>query len=140
MNSYFIVFGSSNATCRGLLSGGKAFAYGFSEPFLPQAGLSMPRTVAASQMRPCLSNMELWLLARVSHNTAPPQYGESALGFTAAAGLAPSDTGISGSRTGILKHETLYVFGSRMGMLSVEYCGEPNNGPEAFTLRERRLC
>ena len=29
------------------------------------------------------------------------------------------------SATGILKNVTLLVFGSRMGMLSVEYSGEP---------------
>ena len=37
----------------------------------------------------------------------------------------PSDSGISASATGILKNDTLFVFGSRIGMLSVEYSGEP---------------
>src|SRR5262245_27528282 len=129
MKSYFIVFGSSIATWRGLFSIGKTLAYGLSEPFLHQAGLSMPRTVAAIQMRPCLSNIALWLLARVSHNTSSPQYGDSAVGFTVPACPGPSDTGISGTRTGILKNETLFVLGSRIGILSVEYSGEPNKGP-----------
>ena len=72
--------------------------------------------------------------ARVSHNTSPPQYGESASGLTVPAWPGPSDTGISGSRTGILKNETLFVFGSRIGMLSVEYSGEPYSGPYALTV------
>ena len=37
------------------------------------AGLSMPHTVAESQSRPFSSNMELWLLARVSHSFSSPQ-------------------------------------------------------------------
>ena len=59
MNVYFIVLGSSIATWRGDLSSGKTLADGWSEPFLQKAGLSMPRTVAASQIRPFLSNIEL---------------------------------------------------------------------------------
>src|SRR5215475_4350600 len=43
MNEYFIDLGSSTATWRGDFSIGKTFAYGLSEPFLHQAGLSMPR-------------------------------------------------------------------------------------------------
>ena len=31
---------------------------------------------------------------------------------------------MSGSATGILKNDTLWVFGSRIGMLSVEYSGD----------------
>jgi hypothetical protein len=38
------------------------------------------------------------------------------------------------SRTGILKTVALFVFGSRIGMLSVEYSGEPKSGPYAFTV------
>src|ERR1700694_4926528 len=50
----------------------------------------------------------------------------------------PSDSGISVSMTGILKNETLLVFGSRIGILSVEYSGEPNSGPFALTVGSRR--
>ena len=69
MNWYSLVFRSSTAAWRGLLSIGNTLAYWLSEPFLHQAGLSMPRTVAASQTRPSLPNMALWLLARVSQRT-----------------------------------------------------------------------
>ena len=70
---YFIVLGSSIATCRDDFSSGKIFAEGWSEPFLQKSGLFRPRTLAESQMRPSLSNMELWLLARVSHRLVSPQ-------------------------------------------------------------------
>src|SRR3954471_5432252 len=98
----------------------------------------MPRTLAASHTRPCLSSIELWLLARVSHSFSSPQYGEGCIGFRLAAWPRPSDSGISGAATGILKNFTLFVFGSRIGMLSVEYSGEPNSGPLAFTVGLRR--
>src|ERR1041385_2364665 len=45
---------------------------------------------------------------------------------------------MSASRTGILKNDTLFVFGSRIGMLSVEYSGESNNWPPGFTVGWRR--
>ena len=54
MKEYFIVFGSSIATWRGERSSGNTLADGWSEPFLQKAGLSMPRTVAASHTRPLL--------------------------------------------------------------------------------------
>ena len=47
------------------------------------------------------------------------------MGFKLAAWPGPSDSGISASATGILKNVTLLLFGSRIGMLSVEYSGEP---------------
>ena len=68
-----MVLGSSIATWRGDRSSGNTLADGWSEPFLQKAGLSMPRTVAASQSLPFLSNMELWLLARVSQIFSSPQ-------------------------------------------------------------------
>src|SRR6186713_3755086 len=50
----------------------------------------------------------------------------------------PSETGISGSATGILKYDTVWVFGSRIGMLSVEYSGAPYSLPLALTVGLRR--
>src|SRR6202021_3541445 len=52
----------------------------------------------------------------------------------AAACPGPSDSGMPGSRTGILKNVTVLVFGSRIGMLSVEYSGDPNSRPPALTV------
>ena len=72
-NEYFIVFGSSTETWRGDRSIGNTLADGWSDPFLQNAGLSMPRTVAAIHTRPFLSNMALCLLAFVSHSTVSPQ-------------------------------------------------------------------
>ena len=73
MNWYSLVFRLSTAAWRGLLSIGKTFADSLSDPFLHQAGLSMPRTVAASQTRPSAPYIELWLLARVSQSERSPQ-------------------------------------------------------------------
>ncbi len=73
MKLYFMVLGSSIATWRVDFSSGNSLADGWSEPRLQNAGLSMPRTVAASQSRPLLSNMELWLFARVSQSFSAPQ-------------------------------------------------------------------
>ena len=73
MKLYFWVLGSSIATWRGERSIGNTLADGCSEPFLHQAGLSMPRTVAASHTRPFSSNMALCWLALVSHSTSSPQ-------------------------------------------------------------------
>jgi hypothetical protein len=64
-------------------------------------------------------------LARVSHSFSSPQYAEACNGLTLAAWPGPSDSGMFGSATGILKNVTLFVFGSRIGILSVEYSGEP---------------
>src|SRR5215472_15629047 len=55
-----------------------------------------------------------------------------------AAWPGPSDSGMPGSCTGSLKNVTLLVFGSRIGMLSVAYSGEPNSGPYALTVGLRR--
>src|SRR5262245_32894266 len=55
-----------------------------------------------------------------------------------AAWPGPSDSGMFGSSTGILKNVTLLVLGSRIGMLSVEYSGEPIRGPLALTVGLRR--
>src|SRR5579884_2989890 len=60
------------------------------------------------------------------------------MGLIDAACPGPSDNGMSGSRTGILKYVTVFVFGSRIGMLSVEYSGEPYNLPKALTVGLRR--
>src|SRR5215469_13000969 len=97
------------ATWRVDFSSGKTLAYGLSEPFLHQAGLSWPRTVAASHSRPFSSNIELWLFARVSQSFLLPQYADGSSGFTAPAWPGPSDSGISGSATGSLKNDTLLV-------------------------------
>src|SRR3989442_12966286 len=105
-----MVLGSSIATWRGDRSSGKILAEGWSEPFLHQAGLSMPRTVAAIHTRPFLSNMALWLLARVSQSFSSPQYGDGCSGLMLAACPGPSASGIFGSSTGILKNVTLLVF------------------------------
>src|ERR1700758_2894507 len=73
MKEYFIDFGSSTATWRGDFSIGKTFAYGLSEPFLHQDGLSMPRTGAAIHPRPWASNIALCMFARVSQSFLLPQ-------------------------------------------------------------------
>src|SRR5262245_10039532 len=131
MKVYFIVFGSSIAACRPFLSSGNAFAEGCSDPFLQKSGLSGPRTFAASHSRPSLSNIELWLSARESQIVSSPQYGDGAFGFGMALRCSggPSVGAMVGSRTGSLKNVTLCVFGSRIGILSVEYSGDPNSGP-----------
>jgi len=49
-----------------------------------------------------LSNIELWLLARVSQSFSSPQYAEGASGRTLAACPGPSASGMLGSATGIL--------------------------------------
>src|SRR4029078_1963905 len=103
MNLYSLVLGSNTATWRGLFSIGKTLAYWFSEPFLHQAGLSMPRTVSAIQTRPLPSNMALWLLALVSHRTSSPQSADGAVGLIAAAWAGRGETGMPASATGILK-------------------------------------
>src|SRR5690349_7721058 len=104
MKVYFIVLGSSIATWRGDLSRGNTFADGWSEPFLHQAGLSWPRIVAASHRRPFSSNIELWLFARVSQSFSSPKYGDGSSSFTDPACPGPSDSGMLGSRTRILKN------------------------------------
>src|SRR5215472_9829533 len=50
----------------------------------------------------------------------------------------PSPSGVSASRTGALKLVTVWVFGSKIGMTSVEYSGEPKTGPWALTVGYRR--
>src|SRR6185436_2117848 len=125
MKVYFMVVGSSIATWRDDCCNGNAFADGCVEPCLQNAGLSRSRTVAASHTRPLESNIELWLLARVSQSFSSPQYAEGASGRTLAACPGPSASGMPGSATGILKVVTLPLRGSRIGMLSVEYSGEP---------------
>src|ERR1700681_1003100 len=72
-NEYFIVLGSSTATWRVDFSIVEAFAYALCEPLLHQAGLSMPRTVAAIHTRPFSSNIALCMFARVSHSFLLPQ-------------------------------------------------------------------
>src|SRR5688572_7706445 len=89
-------------------------------------------------MRPLLSNIALWLLARVSQSFSSPQYAEGPIGFTVAACPGPRDSGMPGSATGILNVVTLCVLGSRIGMLSVEYSGEPKSGPYPLTVGSRR--
>src|SRR5688572_15639413 len=120
-----MVLGSSIATWRPERSSGNTFADGWSEPFLQNAGLAGPRTAAASHRRPRLSSIELWLLARVSQIASSPQYAEACIGLSAAAWPGPSESGMAGSCTGSLKNVTWWVFGSRIGMLSVLYSGAP---------------
>src|SRR5215471_5154323 len=43
-NVYFIVFGSSIASCRWLSSSGNSLADGWSDPFLQKSGSLVPRT------------------------------------------------------------------------------------------------
>ncbi len=127
MRVYFIVFGSSIATWRCDMSTGKTFADGCSEPFLQKAGLWSPRTLAANHTRPLLSNMPLWLLALCDQIFSVPQYGEGANGLSSAEAWngGPNDSGTPSFRTDILKNVTLCVFGSRIGMSSLEYSEEP---------------
>ena len=54
-------------------SSGNSLADGWSEPFLQKSGLLGPRTAAANQTRPCLSNMPLWLLVLLSQIFSSPQ-------------------------------------------------------------------
>jgi hypothetical protein len=70
---YFIVLGSRTATWRAFFSIGNALAEGCSEPFLQKSGLSGPRIAAASQTRPWLSNIELWLFTLLSQSFSSPQ-------------------------------------------------------------------
>src|SRR6516225_5377977 len=121
MKLYFIVLGSSIATWRADFSSGNALAEGWSEPFLQNAGSSMPRTVADNQSRPFSSNMALWLFARVSQSFFSPQEAYGSSGCTLPAWPAPNASGISGSATGILKNDTWWVFGCRIVILSVAY-------------------
>src|SRR5262245_33994935 len=109
----------------------KCLCRGMIRSFFAEVGLSGPRTLAASHTRPSLSNIELWLLARESQIVSSPQYGDGAFGFGMALPWSggPSDGAMLVSRTGSLKNVTLCVFGSRIGMLSVEYSGDPNSGP-----------
>src|SRR5262249_11085418 len=127
MKLYFIVFGSSIDTWRPERSSGNTLADGWSEPFLQNAGLSIPRTAAANHTRPFLSNMPLWLLAFWVQIFSSPQYAEACIGFEEAEAWngGPYDSGVSGSLTGILKNVTVCVFGSRIGMLSDEYAFDP---------------
>src|SRR5712692_2108543 len=127
MKLYFIVFGSSIETWRPERSSGNALAEGCSEPFRQKAGSSMPRTAAANHTRPFRSNMPLWLLARWLQIFSSPQYAEGSIGFAAAEAWkgGPNDSGAFGSATGILKNVTLCVFGSRIGISSLEYSGGP---------------
>src|SRR5512145_1554594 len=101
-----MVLGSSIATCRPDRSSGNTLADGWSEPFLQKVGFSMPRTVAAIHTLPFLSNMALWLLALVSQIFSSPQYAEGAVGRMSAEPWrgGPSDSGMFGSATGILKN------------------------------------
>ncbi len=131
MKLYFIVLGSSIDTCRPERSSGNALADGRSEPFLHQAGFSIPRTAAANHTRPLPSNMPLWLLARWLQICSSPQYAEAPIGLSVALGCSggPNISGMLGSATGILKKVTVLVFGSRIGMSSDEYSFEPYSGP-----------
>src|SRR6202795_1747110 len=140
MKLYFIVLGSSIDTCRPERSSGNALADGRSEPFLHQAGFSMPRTAAANHTRPLPSNMPLWLLARWLQICSSPQYAEAPIGLSVALGCSggPNISGILGSATGILKNLPEFFFGSRIGMSSDEYSFEPYSGPEALTVGLRR--
>src|SRR3954454_12850378 len=45
---------------------------------------------------------------------------------------------MAGSATGILKNDTALVFGSRIGLLSVEYSGEPYSNPLELIVGLRR--
>src|SRR6202030_2203517 len=126
---YFIVFGSSIANCRWLASSGNSFADGRSDPLPQKSGSLTPRTAAASHSRPLPSIIELWLLMWVSQICSLPQYGDGARGFSAAAWPGPSENGMSASRTGAWNLVTLFFTGSRIGMMSVAYSGEPNSGP-----------
>src|SRR5262245_35831134 len=126
MKWYFMVFGSSIDAWRPERSSGKTSAEGWFDPFLQNAGFSIPRTAAANHTRPFLSNMPLWLLARWLQIFSSPQYAEGCNGFGVAEAWkgGPNDSGAFGSATGILKNVTLCVFGSRIDMSSLEYSFE----------------
>src|SRR5439155_13646760 len=138
MKLYFIVFGSSIDTWRPERSSGNTLAEGCSEPFWQKAGFLGPRTAAANHTRPFLSNMPLWLLAFVSQIFSSPQYADGAAGFSIAACPGPGASGVSVARTGIVNVVTVCVLGSRMGITSVAYSGEPKSLPYALTVGWRR--
>ena len=71
--------------------------------------------------------MPLWLFAFCDQIFSVPQYGEGANGLSRAEAWngGPNDSGTSSFRTDILKNVTVCVFGSRIGMLSLEYSDEP---------------
>ena len=113
---------------------GRASPTDATNPSRQNAGFSGPRTAAASQTRPSRSSIELWLLARVSQIASSPQYGDAASGLSAAACPGPRLSGICGSRTGILNVVALFSTGSRIGMRSELYSGDPNSGPLPLTV------
>src|SRR3712207_6117497 len=127
MSVYFMVLGSSIEACRPDWAIGKTLAEGWSEPSLQKAGLSLPRTEAANHTRPCLSNMPLWLLERWLQIFSSPQYGDGMVGVGAAEAWngGPNDSGPFGSSTLMRKVVAVCVFGSRIGMSSLEYSGDP---------------
>ena len=97
-------------------------------------GCPVARTVAASHTRPSRSSIELWLLARVSQIASSPQYGDAASDLSAAACPGPRLSGICGSRTGILNVVALFSTGSRIGIRSELYSGDPKSGPLPLTV------
>jgi hypothetical protein len=65
------------------------------------------------------------LFARVSQIASSPQYGDGASDFNAAAWPGPRLSGICGSRTGSRNVVALFSAGSRIGMTSELYSGDP---------------
>jgi hypothetical protein len=90
---------------------------------LQNDGLAVPRTLADSHTRPCLSNIELWLLARVSQ-IFPRPVADGCNGLTDAAWPGPSDGHVRVAH-GQLERRHRVRLGSRMGITSVLYSGAP---------------
>ena len=99
MKLYFMVLGSSIATCRGDFRAGTTLADGWSEPFLQKAGLSMPRTVAASQTPALLVEHGVVVVGPLSQSVLlAPIGGRRHRLDGARRDRGPSDSGMSASR------------------------------------------
>src|ERR1700674_652903 len=105
-------------TCRPEFSSGKAFAEGCVDPALQKSGLRCGRIRAVNQMWPFSSIIGLCMMVWLSQIGFSPQTAHGAkrsfLVF-----------GVLGSRTGCFTSLAVAVFGSRIGMKSVLFSGEP---------------
>ena len=96
MNLYFLRLGIEHRhLTRRSDRSGTPWRTGCSEPFLHQAGLSMPRTVAASQTRPLLVEHGVVVVgAWCPRGSRRPNRPKAAVGLIAPAWPGPSDTGM----------------------------------------------
>src|SRR5947199_833326 len=97
---------------------GKTLAEGWSEPVLQKAGFGLGRTRAVYQARFFSSSITLWVSVLLSQIGSSPHHGEGPIWLV-------RDEGVAGSRTGCSTSLAVAVFGSRIGISSVESSGEP---------------